>query len=60
LLGLTQIQQAVKLEQAIAHSRLQAAQRSSVTSKISQLTLLPEVSVSALSKNWQGLLDGES
>jgi methyl-accepting chemotaxis protein len=60
LLGLTQIQQAVKLEQAIAHSRLQAAQRSSVTSKISQLTLPPEVSVSALSKNWQGLLDGES
>jgi methyl-accepting chemotaxis protein len=60
LLGLTQIQQAVKLEQAIAHSRLQAAQRSSVTSKISQLTLPPEVSVSALSKNWQGLLDSES
>jgi methyl-accepting chemotaxis protein len=60
LLGLTQIQQAVTLEQAIAHSRLQAAQRSSVTSKISQLTLPPEVSVSALSKNWQGLLDGES
>jgi methyl-accepting chemotaxis protein len=60
LLGLTQIQQAVTLEQDIAHSRLQAAQRSSVTSKISQLTLPPEVSVSALSKNWQGLLDGES
>jgi methyl-accepting chemotaxis protein len=60
LLGLTQIQQAVTLEQAIAHSRLQSAQRSSVTSKISQLTLPPEVSVSALSKNWQGLLDGES
>jgi methyl-accepting chemotaxis protein len=60
LLGLTQIQQAVKLEQAIAHSRLQVGQRSSVTSKISQLTLPPEVSASALSKTWQGLLDGEN
>ncbi|MBA6302279.1 methyl-accepting chemotaxis protein [Colwellia sp. MB02u-14] len=60
LLGLTQVQQAVKLEQAIAHSRLQADQRSSITNKISQLTLPPDISASALLKTWQGLLDGEN
>ncbi|TWX51139.1 methyl-accepting chemotaxis protein [Colwellia hornerae] len=59
LIGLTQIQQAVTLEQAIADSRLQQVHSSAVTNKISQLTLPTDISSSGLLQAWQSLLDNK-
>jgi methyl-accepting chemotaxis protein len=60
LIGLTQIQQAVTLEQAIADSRFQQVKSSVVTNKISQLNLPRDISTSALLQAWQGLREKET
>jgi methyl-accepting chemotaxis protein len=60
LLGLAQIKQVVALEKTIAHSRIKETQRSKIKNIISQLNLSADISSSALSKAWQGVLDSES